>query len=156
MFLLSSSHYILCYLYSQANLMFPTAYAEAARGLWVTSASSPKYPPFEIRLIWNTVMPVFNPYTERLKQRNFTFVMKNVHVIVGDSYRMSLPSLCKYFHFNINRIENTHEERHTNTFISIRKSSQHILNVSVSHNSTVHMPIPLKQRLSIFFSSIEV
>jgi hypothetical protein len=33
-------------------LTFPTTYAEAARGLWVTSASSPKYPPFEIRLIW--------------------------------------------------------------------------------------------------------
>lgn len=47
------------YLYLQANFIFPTAYAEAARGLWVTSASSPKYPPFEMRLIWNTVVLVF-------------------------------------------------------------------------------------------------
>jgi len=77
--------------YSQANFMFPTAYAEAARGLWVTRANSPKYPPFEIRLIWNenritTLLPSlehfssYNPHSQPPKQTNFTKLYSDIKV----------------------------------------------------------------------------
>jgi hypothetical protein len=40
-----------------------------------------------------------------------TFVMKNVHAIVRDSHRMRLWSICKHFHFKINRTETIHEKK---------------------------------------------
>lgn len=39
--------------YSHASLALPTAWTDAARGFLVTSASSPKYPPTDTRLICN-------------------------------------------------------------------------------------------------------